>query len=72
MAHREAEREADGGKAYCEALYERSDPGVGVATVFVSWFLETPLATLVDALRQYLRLHPELPPDTTSSGCATL
>ncbi|EOD22033.1 hypothetical protein EMIHUDRAFT_255152, partial [Emiliania huxleyi CCMP1516] len=28
--------EADGGKAYCEALYECGDPGVGVATVFVS------------------------------------
>ena len=28
--------EADGGKAYCEALYERGDPGVGVATVFVT------------------------------------
>ena len=61
--------EADGGKAYCETLYECGDPGVGVATVFVSWFLETPLATLVDALRQYLRLHPELPPDTKFWVC---
>ena len=61
--------EADGGKAYCETLYERGDPGVGVATVFVSWFLETPLATLVDALRQYPRLHPELPPDTKFWVC---
>uniref|UniRef100_A0A7S3X3M3 Uncharacterized protein n=1 Tax=Emiliania huxleyi TaxID=2903 RepID=A0A7S3X3M3_EMIHU len=61
--------EANGGKAYCETLYERGDPGVGVATVFVSWFLETPLATLVDALRQYLRLHPELPPDTKFWVC---
>ena len=42
---------------------------MGVATVFVSWFLETPLATLVDALRQYLRLHPELPPDTKFWVC---
>merc|ERR1719424_1980044 len=61
--------EADGGKAYCEALYERSDPGVGVATVFVSWFLETPLATLVDALRQ-LWVEPQvLPPDTKFWDC---
>ncbi|EOD11930.1 hypothetical protein EMIHUDRAFT_464982 [Emiliania huxleyi CCMP1516] len=57
--------ESDGGKAYCETLYERGNPGVGVATVFVSWFLETPLATLVDALR----LHPELPPDTKFWVC---
>ena len=67
--HIARQSKADGGKAYCETLYECGDPGVGVATVFVSWFLETPLKTLVDALRQYLRLHPELPPDTKFWVC---
>ena len=55
-------------RAYCEVLQERGDPGVGAATVFVSWYLETPLTTLVDALRQYLRLHRDLSPNTKFWG----
>ena len=38
---------------------------VGIATVFVSWYLATPLATLIDALKQFLKQHPELPAETT-------
>ena len=48
----------------CERLQQQGHNGVGVATVFVSWFLGTPLTTLIDALRQYLRRHRELPADT--------
>ena len=53
-----------GGRAHCERMLARGETGVGIATVFVSWFLATPLKTLVDALRQYLAQHPKLPLDT--------
>ena len=52
------------GLASCERLQRQGHPGVGVATIFVSWFLETPLAVLVDAMREYLRQHPDVPRDT--------
>ena len=51
------------GLAMCERLQEQGSPHVGKATVFVSWFLATPLATLVDALREYLQ-QKQLPSDT--------
>ena len=52
------------GLSTCERLQQQGHPGVGVATIFVSWYLETPLSTLVDAMREYLRLHPDVPRDT--------
>ena len=53
------------GLSTCERLQQQGAAGVGVAHVFVSWFLQTPLSTLLDAVRQYLLQHPELPRDAT-------
>ena len=53
------------GLSTCERLHQQGAAGVGVANVFVSWYLQTPLTTLFDALRQYLLQHPGLPLDTT-------
>eukprot|EP00964_Phaeocystis_antarctica_P065492 scaffold39525_cov55-Phaeocystis_antarctica.AAC.6 len=39
----------------CERLKARGSPHVGEATVFVSWFLDTPIATLLDALANFLK-----------------
>eukprot|EP00964_Phaeocystis_antarctica_P052955 scaffold31025_cov61-Phaeocystis_antarctica.AAC.2 len=39
----------------CERLQSRKSPHVGEATVFVSWFLDTPIATLLDALANFLK-----------------
>ena len=41
--------------AVCERLKKRGSPHVGEATVFVSWFLNTPIATLLDALANFLK-----------------
>ena len=41
--------------AVCERLRKRGSPHVGEATVFVSWFLDTPIATLLDALANFLK-----------------
>ena len=59
---------ADGLSA-CERLLQRGAPGVGEADVFVSWALQTSLATLIDALREYLKHHPELAADTKFWVC---
>ena len=40
--------------AVCERLQKEGSPHVGEATVFVSWFLDTPIATLLDALANFL------------------
>ena len=40
--------------AVCERLQKQGSPHVGEATVFVSWFLNTPIATLLDALANFL------------------
>ena len=45
--------EADG-LSTCERLQQQGSPGVGKADVFVSWFLQMPLSTLLDALRQFI------------------
>ena len=66
--HIATESEADG-LSVCERLQEQGSSHVGEATVFVSWFLATPLATLLDALGEYLRQHPELPRDTKFWVC---
>ena len=41
--------------AVCERLQKQGSPHVGEATVFVSWFLDTPIATLLDALANFLK-----------------
>eukprot|EP00964_Phaeocystis_antarctica_P032569 scaffold18446_cov69-Phaeocystis_antarctica.AAC.1 len=56
------------GLAMCERLQKQGSPHVGKATVFVSWFLKTPLTTLVDALREFLR-QKQLPLDTKFWVC---
>ena len=38
----------------CERLQRDKSPHVGEATVFVSWFLDTKIATLLDALAHFL------------------
>ena len=40
--------------AVCERLKKQGSPHVGEATVFVSWFLATPIETLLDALANFL------------------
>ena len=40
--------------AVCERLQKKGSLHVGEATVFVSWFLDTPIATLLDALANFL------------------
>ena len=40
--------------AVCERLQLRGSPHVGEATVFVSWFLNTTITTLLDALANFL------------------
>merc|ERR1740124_1018989 len=47
--------EAEDKLAVCERLQKRGSPHVGEATVFVSWFLDTPIATLLDALANFLK-----------------
>ena len=46
--------EREDGLAVCERLLARGSPHVGKATVFVSWYLNTPIATLLDALARFL------------------
>eukprot|EP00964_Phaeocystis_antarctica_P083589 scaffold52583_cov58-Phaeocystis_antarctica.AAC.3 len=41
--------------AVCERLLQEKSPHVGEATVFVSWFLDTPIDTLLDALANFLK-----------------
>eukprot|EP00964_Phaeocystis_antarctica_P098126 scaffold64160_cov65-Phaeocystis_antarctica.AAC.9 len=41
--------------AVCERLKKRGSPHVGEANVFVSWFLDTPIDTLLDALANFLK-----------------
>ena len=38
----------------CERLQKQGSPHVGEANVFVIWYLETPLDTVLDALRNFL------------------
>ena len=47
--------EEEDGNSVCERLRTRDSPHVGKATVFVSWFLDTPIATLLDALSHFLK-----------------
>ena len=47
--------EEEDGNSVCERLRTRDSPHVGKATVFVSWFLDTPIATLLDALANFLK-----------------
>ena len=50
------EGQPDGdGLAVCERLRQQGSPHVGEATVFVSWFLATPIETLLDALANFLK-----------------
>eukprot|EP00964_Phaeocystis_antarctica_P013410 scaffold7343_cov74-Phaeocystis_antarctica.AAC.1 len=42
------------GIAVCERLQKQGSPHVGEANVFVSWFLNTPIDTLLDALANFL------------------
>ena len=42
------------GLAVCERLKKQGSPHVGEATVFVSWFLNTTIETLLDALANFL------------------
>ena len=39
----------------CQRLQVRESPHVGMANVFVSWFLETPIKTLLDALDCFIK-----------------
>ena len=39
----------------CQRLQSQKSPHVGKATVFVSWFLETPIETLLDALACFIK-----------------
>ena len=48
----------------CERMQAAGSPHVGEATVFVSWFLGTPIETLLDALSQFVA-QDDLDPDTT-------
>ena len=41
--------------AVCERLRLQKSPHVGEATVFVSWYLGTPISTLLDALANFLK-----------------
>ena len=67
-------KQQDPSSSFCERLQRAGKRGVGVATVFISWWLGMTLHILVDALRQYLRQHPELPGDTKfcASPCVEL
>ena len=47
--------EEEDGNSVCERLRTRDSPHVGKATVFVSWFLDTPIATLLAALANFLK-----------------
>ena len=57
--------------AVCERLKKRGSPHVGEATVFVSWFLNTPIATLLDALANFLKQKGLREDDTFFCACAT-
>ena len=48
----------------CERLQRDKSPHVGEATVFVSWFLDTKIATLLDALAHFLEQKGLLEADT--------
>ena len=50
---KEGQPEGDG-LAVCERLQKQGSPHVGEATVFVSWYLNTPITTLLDALANFL------------------
>ena len=50
--------------AHCERLRKKGSKHAGAAVVFVSWFLETPIATLLAALESYLVVEG-LPRKTT-------
>jgi len=54
--------------AYCERERNNDSCHVGEATVFVSWFLQTPLVTLISALEEYLK-QEKLPQDTKFWVC---
>eukprot|EP00964_Phaeocystis_antarctica_P010606 scaffold5841_cov60-Phaeocystis_antarctica.AAC.2 len=48
-------REKEDKMTVCQRLQSRKSPHVGEANVFVSWFLDTPIATLLDALANFLK-----------------
>ena len=57
-------KQQDKATSVCERLQRKGSPHVGVAKIFVSWYLKTEMRTLVDALEQYLSQHPDVPRDT--------
>ena len=59
----------DDNLSHCERLAKHGSPEVGTADVFVSWFLGTPVETLLDALRRFIRDHQELSEDTKFWVC---
>ena len=48
-------REEEDQLTVCQRLQIRESPHVSEANVFVSWFLETPIATLLDALDCFIK-----------------
>ena len=57
------------GLSVCERRLQQGMDGVGIAAVFVSWYLNTPLDTLLDALEQFLLQHPTLSRGKTHFWC---
>jgi hypothetical protein len=51
--------------AFCELLERQGSPYVGRANVFVSWYLNMRLETLINALETHLVEHPELRAEST-------
>ena len=47
----------DANSSFTERLQQQGSPHVGPAEVFVSWYLGTPMHSLLDALQQYLQQH---------------
>jgi hypothetical protein len=55
----------------CQRLQNEESPHVGPANVFVSWFLETRIETLLDALSAASSSRRGCARRTPTSGCAT-
>ena len=67
---KEGQPEGDG-LAVCERLQNQKSPHVGEATVFVSWFLDMKISTLLDALAHTSSSRRGCGRRRRSSGCAT-